>query len=190
MPRLANAADFKGAGEIIARVTIDLQKGNVLDAKVPSGGHSLVNAAVLKAAIGAKFEPALLEFPAVRGDGIITYTRADFNKPTVYNKDPRGFLIITRGELNSRAKVLVKPEGIRSGNEFITGRVEVAILVPAIGGGVIASHALSGPEELREVSEKAALDVKFATAHIDGDGSQVYVKGIIVYTFTRNGKVE
>jgi hypothetical protein len=190
MPQFANVSHVKGLDEVKVRVKLDLQKGEVLEAGIYSGGNPLVNTAVLRAAKGAKFAPVLPELPEVRGDGIITYTRDDFNKPAVYNKNPRRFLIITKGELNSRAKTLVKPRGIRSANEFIAGQVVVAVLVPVTGGDVIAAHAISGPEELRSVSEKAAMGVKFATAHIDGDGSQVYVKGIIVYTFRKNGKVE
>jgi len=190
MPQFANISHARGLDEIKVRVKIDLQKGEVIDGEIISPGNTLVNSMVLKAAKGAKFGPVLLDLPAVRGDGIITYTRADFNKPTVFNKNPRRFLIITKGELNSRAKVLIKPNGIRSGKQFITGRVEVVVLVPVQGGEVIAAHAVSGPEELRGVCEKAAMKVKFGTGHIDGDGSQVYVKGQIVYTFKRNGQVE
>lgn len=190
LPQFAKISPVEGLNKIKVRVKIDLQKGEVLDAEIISTGHPLINSIALEAAKGAKFAPVLPELPAVRGDGIITYTRDDFNKSTLYNKNPRGFLIITKGELNSRAKTLVTPSGIRSDSEFISGRVEVAILVPATGGSVIAAHAISGPKELHAVSEKAAMDVKFATAHIDGDGSQIYVKGFIVYTFKKNGKVQ
>jgi hypothetical protein len=190
MPQFADVSRLKGLRDITVRVKIDLQKGEVIEGKVISQGDPLVNSEALRAAKEAKFVPVLPEFPDVRGDGLITYTRENFNKPTVLHKKPRSFLIITRGVLNDRAKTRAKPKAVRSGKEFLTGWVEVAILVLATGSDVLAAHAVLGPEELHEVSEKAAMKVKFPVAHIDGDGSQVYVKGIIVYTFRKDGKVE
>jgi TonB family protein len=189
MPQLANARHLKDPGEILVRVKIDFQKGKVLDAHIASGGHPLVNAAVLRAAKGAKFEPALPEFPMVRGLGFIKYTQNDFNKPDLKNEKARGFLIITADELNSRAKILLKPNAVRQGKEYITGRVEVKVLVSAFEGTVVAANAVSGPAELREVSENAAMGVKFTVPYISG-GAPIYVKGFIVYTFGKNGKVE
>lgn len=188
MPQLANAVDFKGTGEILVRVKIDFQKGEVLDAEVESGGHPLVKATVLRAAKGAKFEPALPEFPMVRGSGFISYHLKDFNKPVVKNENPRPFLIIAKGDLNSRAKTLPKPTAVKQGKEFIAGRVEVNVLISSFEGGVVAVSAVSGPEELRKASENAAVGAKFAVPHING-GGPIYVKGSIVYTFWKNGKV-
>ena len=189
MPQLMNAVDLKGTGEILVRVKIDFQKGEVLDAEIESGGHPLVEAAVLRAAKGAKFEPTLPEFPMARGSGFVKYTLNDFNKPDLKNKNPRPFLIITKGELNSRAKTLPKPNAVRQGKEFIAGRVEVKVLVSTFEGNVVAVNAVSGPEELREVSESAAMGVKFTVTYISG-GPPIYVKGFIVYTFGKNGKVQ
>lgn len=188
MPRLVNAVDLKGTGEILVLIKIDFQKGEVVDAEIESGGHPLIGAAVLRAAKGAKFEPALPEFPMVRGSGSVKYTLNDFNKPDIKNENPRPFLIITKGELNSRAKTLPKPEAVKLGKEFITGRVEVKVLVSTFEGNVVAVNAISGPEELREASENAAMGVKFTVPHING-GWPVYVKGSIVYIFGKNGKV-
>lgn len=190
MPQLANVIDIKGLDEIAVRVKLDLQKGDVIDAEIESGGHPLVDAAVIEAAKGAKFEPVLPDLPSVQGSGLIIYKHEDFNKPAVNNENPRRFLIINKEILNDKAKTLVKPKGVSSGKEFIAGRVEVAVLIPVTGGDVIAANAVSGPEELRGVSEKAAMKVKFQVAFIDGDVSGVYITGKIVYRFDKNGKVE
>lgn len=189
MPRLANAVDFKGMGEILVRVKIDFQKGEVLDAEVDSGGHPWVKAAVLRAAKGATFEPVLPEFSMVRGSGFVKYTINDFNKPDVKNDTPRPFLIITKGELNSRAKTLPKPKAVRRGKEFIAGRIEVKVLISSFEGRVVAVNAVSGPVELRGASENAAVGAKFAVPHING-GGPIYVKGFILYTFTKDGRVK
>lgn len=188
MPQLAKSVDLKDTGEVIVRVKIDFQKGEVLDAKIESGGHPLVKAAALRAAKGAKFESTLPEFPLLRGSGFVKYKLTDFNKPQAVNKKPRLFLIAVEAELNSRTTRFVKPEGVRAGNKYIAGRVRVAVLVN-MKGEIVASNAISGPDELHGVSEKAAMESRFSHSPISG-GFPIYVKGIIVYNFKESGKVD
>jgi TonB family protein len=187
MPQLINAADLRIADEITVRIRVNMQQGTVVEADVVSD-QPLVHHALLAAARAATFEPVLKEFPPMQGIGYIKYTRADFNKSTVINKKPRSFLIIVKPVLNSRTVKLVKPKGLRVRKKYVAGRVEVAVLV-SMEGEILAANAISGPEELHEVSEKAAMESKFSHSPVAG-GNPFYVKGIIVYNFKANGKVE
>jgi outer membrane biosynthesis protein TonB len=189
MPQLANAKDIHIATPVRVRVDINLQTGTVIAAKIESG-HRLLNAAALRAAKLATFKPVLQEFPWVTGVGHISYRLEDFNKKTTVRARPLPLPFIQRDVLNSRALTVPKPDPVRAGKMYIAGRVEVAVLVDAMEGTLLASRVVSGPEELRATSEKAAMLVKFNIAHIDGDGSRIYVVGKIVYTFKENGKVE
>jgi TonB family protein len=174
-------------GNIIVKVKIDLQKGAVVSAEANTG-DVLLRESAEAAARHAVFKPVLNEFRTIYATGTIIYGPEDFNGAARVNNRPEGFLILTRRALNDRAISVPKPKGVRVGEKFIAGRVEVAVLLPMTGGGIIIANAFSGPEELRGPSEQAAMEVKFAAAFIDG--AFAYVIGMIVYTFRENGKVE
>jgi TonB family protein len=188
MPRVPERTDIGISGSVTVIVKVDIQRGTVISVKAMSG-HPLLRKPGEAAAMGAKFEPALKELPAVYGTGFIIYSLDDVNGEMRVNNKPGVSVIVVKGALNGKATLLRKPQGVRVGNKFITGRVEVAVLIAGTGGGVIAAHAFSGPSELRAVSEKAALDMMFSSGCIDGAGA-VYVTGSVVYVFAKNGQVK
>jgi TonB family protein len=187
MPKLIGVTYPSTANAVTVNIKIDLQKGTVISAEAVSG-HALIRASAEAAVRRAVFEPVLKDFRTIYGTGSIIYKPTDFNTAAKVNKKPKGLLIQTNRVLNDRTIFLPKPDGVSSGEKFITGRVEVAVLVPATGGGILIANAFSGPYELREAAEKAAMGVKFSNVFITG--AFVYVTGTIVYNFKENGKVE
>lgn len=86
---------------------------------------------------------------------------------------------INSGVVNGKATDLPKPiypESARS--QKISGKVEVRVTIDE-QGNVISAKAISGPEELREPSEKAALESKFSPTRLEGEPVKVTV--IIIY---------
>jgi hypothetical protein len=99
-------------------------------------------------------------------------------------------LIAADGKLNPKALVpFPKPKGVRSGENFIAGTVEIAILIDSTIGKVLFAKAVSGPKELRTDSEKTAMKVKFAGSMISS-ARPLYVTGTIVYRFDKSGRVD
>lgn len=162
-----SAKDMNAGGTVMVRVTVD-EEGNVISASAISG-HPLLKEAALNAAKEAKFPPTLLEDKPVKVTGMLVYNFATEND------------VIKAGVLNGRAKNLIKPEYPKEAREAkIEGTVNVQITIDE-NGNVMTATAVSGPDMLREVSEKAARDSKFAPSYLSG--RPVKVSGVLVYNF-------
>lgn len=164
------------------RTLVDLSTGDVIDVETNTKVDPSIDAEVLEAAKLAKFDAVLPEFKGLTGSGILVYRSSDLNRPDRVNRKPKVFIINKKQSLNDLAIERPKPnvEGIPM--ERVSGIVEVSILVEPLRGTVLAAKAVTGPEHLREISEKAALEARFRHAFIDG-GGPVYVKGRLVYRF-------
>lgn len=109
------------------------------------------------------------------------YIKLDEDEPFCGDEKPYE-KIISAGILNYRTISQPKPaypDEVRRKN--IGGRVEVKVLID-FDGNPISAEAISGPEELREVSRQAALAAKFSPTKLSG--SPVKVSGILIYTFS------
>lgn len=108
------------------------------------------------------------------------YLKLDEDKPVCGDERPSE-KIVAAGILNYRTTSQPRPlypDEIRMKN--IGGRVEIKVLV-GFDGSPIFAVALSGPEELREVSRQAALAAKFSPMKLNGD--PVKMSGVLIYTF-------
>jgi hypothetical protein len=88
---------------------------------------------------------------------------------------------INGGTVNSKAIELPKPVyPAEAKTANISGEVKVEVVIDQ-EGNVRTANAISGPLELRTVSENAALNAKFSPTKLSGQ--PIEVKGIIVYNF-------
>ncbi len=174
----------KGAtGSLNVQVKIDLQTGNVVEAKAVSG-HPIYRKTVEDAALQAKFNFTISNLPAKFGTGILTYKVEDFigyREEMLVETTPVKLAII-----NGRATDLPKPIYPQTAKDFcVGGKVEVEVLVDE-NGNVIEAKAISGDELLRESAVNAAKKARFSQPMIDAP--IVKTRGIIVYNFIAKKK--
>ena len=90
--------------------------------------------------------------------------------------------------LSGRAVMIPEPTYPREAKAAkANGEVEVEVKIDA-AGNVVSATAASGPQELRQAAEKAAMLSKFAPTL--AEGRAVRVAGLIVYNFVNAGKIE
>lgn len=184
MPK-ASPVQPRIAGMWVVQVKVDLQKGEVVWAKVVSG-HVLLRLSAEKAAKQAKFEPMLTEFDTIYAMGVLIYKLEEFNGKTIENKRPKSMLSIVNlrdSIINGKAINLEKPVYPEDAkNSCANGKVEVLTLLNNWKGEVVAAKAISGNELLFEVSEKAVMKSNFAPSNISTN-NDFYILGKVVYNF-------
>lgn len=130
--------------------------------------------------------PAVSQAERRRYDEIVTIRRGVTTvfgqaPPVVADTNPPPHAPVTGGILNGRALRLPKPSYPKAAREVgASGTVEVRVVIDETGK-VIYSHAISGPPELRKVSEDAAARSEFSPTKLAG--APVKVSGIIQYNF-------
>jgi Gram-negative bacterial TonB protein C-terminal len=142
-----------------------------------------------KAATSAAREKATVAPVAAEGDKVSRRVESsDAKQPQVVLK-PQVSLqnslaaesLLNAGVLNTRTTALPKPAFPVNGkrlDEPVTVAVEVVV---DITGRVVEAHAGSGPEALREASERAARRASFLPFYVAG--RPVRARGLINYTF-------
>lgn len=186
MPNYPPSAKPDFSGSVNVKTKIDLQKGEVVSVEAISG-HPLLRMQAEKAALQAKFPPALTEFSNVFGQGFLIYKIEDFNGKTIENKTPKNFLIIEKGVVNDRAKSLPKPQVLR--DIKATGIVEVKVLIGVLTGKVVLAKAVSDNSVLHTFAESAARKAEFHPALIN-TSEPIYVKASLLYKFNSDHTVE
>ncbi len=161
------------------RVRINLQTGKIVSAIDVSSNKGLFSQRAIEAAKEAMFEPILTEFSTVYGTGILSYKFSDINKETIYNDNPKSFLIIKKEKLLNDATRFIPEVAVPKNTNCAGGDVEVLVLVD-IDGKVISAKAVSGNPQLYEYVEEKALEVKFSSISIT---PPVYAVGKILFRF-------
>ena len=163
------AKDFCAGGKVEIEVLIG-ENGNVIKAKAISGDKLLRDVSV-EAVKKAKFSTTS-EFP-VKTEGIIVYNFPSEKK------------CIDAGIVNKKAIFIPKPEFPKSCR--CAGNVVVQIIYDQ-NGKVTKARAVSGNPLLRISAVKSAQKAWFSPPLVETD-YQFYVKGLLVYNFSSDGKI-
>lgn len=171
-PREAENLCASGQVEVEVTVVFKTQEGEVVSAKAVSG-DTLLRKPAEEAALKAKFYRAN-DLNESKISGILVYNFPSEKK------------CVGTGIVNKKAKYLPKPRFNGKITEDIL--VEVRIQIDIFTGKVIAAKSNAENPLIRDASEKAALETKFAPVFITAP--PIYVNALLVYKFKTDGKVD
>jgi TonB family protein len=119
--------------------------------------------------------------PVIVGDGTITNAVRAASSDLPPEPWPKTLAPISGGVLNGRAISLVVPKYPKEAKKARdSGQVRVQVLIDE-QGIVVSAKAIEGPDSLREVAVRAALQSRFTPTRLMGQ--PVKVNGVIIYNF-------